>query len=150
VIATVLMLCFVNIGVRIGLTSDGSILGTIAHRLTSIVAVLVGIGAFLVVTSFQAGNSAGTGAAGQLMFGGEPRVYAIIFTAIGLLFVWIPKFYPALEKVMIVIILILFVTMVTTAIISQPDPIAMVAGLVPSIPDGSIALVVGLAATTFT
>lgn len=149
VIATVLMLCFVNIGVRIGLTSDGSILGTIAHRLTSIVAILVGIGAFLVVTSFQAGNSAGTGAAGQLMFGGEPRMYAIIFTAIGLLFVWIPKFYPALEKVMIVIILILLVTMVTTAIISQPDPIAMVAGLVPSIPDGSIALVVGLAATTF-
>lgn len=149
VIATILMLCFVNIGVRIGLTTDKSMLGTIAHRLTGIVAVVVGIGSFLVVTSFQAGNSAGTGAAGQLMFGGDPRLYAVIFTAIGLLFVWVPRFYPALEKVMVVIIVVLLVAMITTAVVAQPDPGAIMAGLVPSIPDGSIALVVGLAATTF-
>ncbi len=149
VISTILMLCFVNIGVRIGLTSERSVLGTISHRLTGIVAILVGLGSFLVVTSFQAGNSAGTGAAGQLMFGGEPRTYAIVFTVIGLLFVWIPKFYPALEKVMVVIIIVMLVAMVTTAIVSRPDPGAMIAGLVPRIPEGSVPLVVGLAATTF-
>lgn len=149
VIATILMLCFVNIGVRIGLTTDKSILGTIAQRLTGIVAVVVGIGSFLVVTSFQAGNSAGTGAAGQLMFGGDPRIFAVVFTVIGLIFVWIPKFYPALEKVMIVIILVMLVAMITTAVIAKPDMGAAVAGLVPHIPEGSVPLVVGLAATTF-
>ena len=149
VIATILMLCFVNIGVRIGLTTDKSILGTIAQRLTGIVAVVVGIGSFLVVTSFQAGNSAGTGAAGQLMFGGDPRIFAVVFTIIGLIFVWIPKFYPALEKVMIVIILVMLVAMITTAIIAKPDMGAAVAGLVPHIPEGSVPLIVGLAATTF-
>lgn len=149
VIATILMLCFVNIGVRIGLTTDKSILGTIAQRLTGIVAVVVGIGSFLVVTSFQAGNSAGTGAAGQLMVGGDPRIFAVVFTVIGLIFVWIPKFYPALEKVMIVIILVMLVAMITTAVIAKPDMGAAVAGLVPHIPEGSVPLVVGLAATTF-
>lgn len=149
VIATILMLCFVNIGVRIGLTTDKSILGTITQRLTGIVAILVGIGSFLVVTSFQAGNSAGTGAAGQLLFGGDPRIFAIVFTIIGLIFVWIPKFYSALEKVMIAIILIMLVAMTTTAVVSKPDMSAVVAGLVPRIPDGSVPLVVGLAATTF-
>lgn len=149
VVATVLMLCFVNMGVRIGLTTDKSILGTIAQRLTGIVAILVGVGSFLVVTSFQAGNSAGTGAAGQLLFGGDPRVFAVIFTLIGLVFVWIPRFYAALEKVMIAIILIMLVAMITTAVVAQPDLGAAVAGLVPHIPDGAIPLVVGLAATTF-
>lgn len=149
VIATILMLCFVNIGVRIGLTTDKSVLGTIAQRLTGIVAIIVGVGSFLVVTSFQAGNSAGTGAAGQLLFGGDPRLFAIIFTVIGLIFVWIPKFYPALEKVMIVIILVMLVAMITTAVVSKPDMGAVFTGLVPRIPEGSVPLVVGLAATTF-
>ncbi|MGO2683101.1 MAG: Nramp family divalent metal transporter [Microbacterium sp.] len=149
VIATILMLCFVNIGVRIGLTTDKSALGTIAQRLTGIVAIIVGVGSFLVVTSFQAGNSAGTGAAGQLLFGGDPRIFAIIFTVIGLIFVWIPKFYPALEKVMIVIILVMLVAMLTTAVVSKPDMGAVFTGLVPRIPEGSIPLIVGLAATTF-
>ncbi len=149
VIATILMLCFVNIGVRIGLTTDKSILGTVAHRLTGIVAIIVGLGSFLVVTSFQAGNSAGTGAAGQLLFGGDPRFFAVLFTVIGLIFVWIPKFYPALEKLMVVVIIVLLVAMITTAVVSKPDLGAVVGGLVPSIPDGSIPLIVGLAATTF-
>jgi len=149
VIATILMLCFVNIGVRIGLSTKDSILGTITHRLTGIIAIVVGIGSFLVVTSFQAGNSAGTGAAGQLLFGGDPRLFAIGFTIIGVLFVWIPKFYPALEKLMIVVILIMLVAMITTAIISNPDPAGIIGGLVPSIPEASVPLIVGLAATTF-
>ncbi|GAB3633447.1 divalent metal cation transporter [Microbacterium shaanxiense] len=149
VIATILMLCFVNIGVRIGLTTDKSILGTITKRLTGVVAILVGIGSFLVVTSFQAGNSAGTGAAGQLLFGGDPRVFAVVFTVVGLVFVWIPKFYSVLEKVMIAIILVMLVAMITTAVVSKPDMSAVIAGLVPRIPDGSAPLVVGLAATTF-
>ncbi|MFD5225368.1 Nramp family divalent metal transporter [Microbacterium sp. NPDC058342] len=149
VIATVLMLCFVNIGVRIGLTTDKSILGTVAHRLSGLVAVVVGIGSFLVVTSFQAGNSAGTGAAGQLLFGGDPRIFAIVFTVIALVFVWTPRFYPVLEKLMIVIIIVLLVAMVTTAVVTSPDPAAMLAGLVPRMPEGSTTLIVGLAATTF-
>lgn len=149
VIATILMLCFVDIGVRIGLSTDRGLLPTVAHRLTGLVAVLVGIGSFLVVTSFQAGNSAGTGAAGTLMFGGDARVFAIVFTLIGLGVVWLPRLYPVMEKIMVVIIVIMLVAMIVTAIVARPDPIAALGGLVPSMPEGSTAVVVGLAATTF-
>lgn len=149
VIATILMLCFVNIGVRIGLSTDRSILGTVAHRLSGVVAIIVGIGSFLVVTSFQAGNSAGTGAASELLLGGNPDWYVIGFTIMALIFVWIPKFYPALEKLMVVVILVMLVAMTTTAVISKPEPNRILEGLVPTIPEGSTALIVGLAATTF-
>jgi len=149
VIATVLMLCFVDLGVRIGLSTDRGLLPTVAHRLTGVVAVLVGLGSFLVVTSFQAGNSAGTGAAGSLLFGGDARVFAVAFTLIGLGFVWLPKLYTIMERTMIVIILVMLVAMVVTAIVARPDPLAAVRGLVPTMPEGSTALVVGLAATTF-
>src|SRR5699024_8197666 len=115
VIATVLMLCFVDLGVRIGLSTDRGLLPTVAHRLTGVVAVLVGLGSFLVVTSFQAGNSAGTGAAGSLLFGGDARVFAVAFTLIGLGFVWLPKLYTIMERTMIVIILVMLVAMVVTA-----------------------------------
>jgi len=149
VIATALMLCFVDLGVRIGLSTDRGILPTVARRFNAVVATLVGIGSFLVVTSFQAGNSAGTGAAGTIMFGGDPRWFALGFTAIGLAFIWVPRFYPVLEKTMVVVILFMLAALVVTAVISRPDPVAAVRGLVPSVPDGSTTLIVGLAATTF-
>src|SRR5690606_18272879 len=54
-----------------------------------------------------------------------------------------------LERVMIAIILAMFVIFVITAVVAQPDVPDLLAGLVPSVPSGSSALVVGLAATTF-
>lgn len=149
VIATLLMLCFVDLGVRIGLSTDRGILPTVARRLSGVVAVLVGIGSFLVVTSFQAGNSAGTGAAGTIVFGGDPRWFAVGFTLVGLAFVWVPRFYPVLEKTMVVVILVMLLALVLTAVIARPDLGAAVRGLVPAVPDGSTTLIVGLAATTF-
>ncbi|MFW6599822.1 Nramp family divalent metal transporter [Propionibacteriaceae bacterium Y2011] len=149
VVSTVLMLCFVDIGVRIGLSTDRGILPTITRQLTGVIALLVGIGSFLVVTSFQAGNSVGAGAGASLLAGGDARWWAAGFTLIGIAFVWLPRFYPVLEKTMIVVILIMLVALVTTAVISRPDLGQAVRGLVPTMPSGSTALVVGLAATTF-
>src|SRR5699024_5468611 len=77
VIATILMLCFVNIGVRIGLSTDRSILGTVAHRLSGVVAIIVGIGSFLVFTSILVGSSAGAGASSELLLGGYPDTFCI-------------------------------------------------------------------------
>ncbi len=149
VIATVLMLCFVDLAVRIGLSTDTGPVGTVEHRLGRVVALGVGIGGFLVTTSFQAGNSAGTGAAGSVLFGGGTVWFAILFTLIAIGFVWLPSFYRYLERTMVVIILAMLVIFVLTAIVSRPDPVAIVSGLVPTLPGGSSALVVGAVATTF-
>lgn len=149
VIATVLMLCFVDLSVRIGLTTDAGPVGTVSQRFGRVVAVLVGLGAFAVTTSFQGGNSVGTGAAMHVLLGGSTIGFAIGFTALALGFVWLPSFYRHLERVMVVIILALVVIFVATAILARPDLGAMAAGMLPSIPTGSSALVVGAVATTF-
>src|SRR5699024_12503183 len=117
----------------IGLSTDRSILGTFAHRLSGVVAIIVGVGTFLVVTSFQAGNSAGTGAASELLLGGNPDWYVIGLTIMALIFVWIPKFYPAPEMLMDVLILVMLVAMTTTAVISKPELNRILEGLVPTI-----------------
>lgn len=149
VVATILMLCFVNLSVRIGLTTDRSAVATVSAKFGAIVGVLVGIGAFLVTTSFQAGNSVATGAATQVLFGGDTRLFAVLFTALAIGFLWLPRFYRNLESTMVVIILAMIVIYVVTAVISQPDLREVARGLVPSVPDGSTALVVSAVATTF-
>ena len=149
VIATILMLCFVDLCVRIGLSTDAGPIGTISARFTRVAGVLVGLGAFAVTASFQAGNSAGTGAAMSVLFGGDATFFAVLFTLLGLGFVWLPSFYRHLERVMVVIILALVVIFLITAAVARPDVGQVVSGLVPTLPTGSAALVVGAAATTF-
>ncbi|MGH3585770.1 MAG: Nramp family divalent metal transporter [Pseudonocardia sp.] len=149
VLATVLMLCFVDLSVRIGLTTDRGPVATVSRRLTRPVGVLVGVGAFLVTASFQAGNSVGTGAAANVLFGGNVAVFAALCTALAIGFLWMRSFYRVLERLMVVIVGLMLVVFVVTAVVGGPDPGALVAGLVPRLPDGSTAVVVGLAATTF-
>lgn len=149
VIATILMLCFVDMSVRIGLTSGADPVGTVSKHMGRIVAVLVAIGAVLIVSSFQAANSVGTGAAANVLFGGDTRLFAAIFTLLAMGFLWLPGFYAKLEKLVVVIISLMVVAFVATAIVAKPDVGEGFKGLVPSIPTGSEALVVGAVATTF-
>ena len=149
VLATVLMLCFVDLSVRIGLTTDRGPVATVSRHFSRLVGVLVGVGAFLVTASFQAGNSVGTGAAADVLFGGNVALFAALFTALAIGFLWLPSFYRALETLMVAIVGLMLVIFVVTAVVSRPDLGAMTAGLVPRLPEGSAAVVVGLAATTF-
>ncbi|MGO1286409.1 MAG: Nramp family divalent metal transporter [Brachybacterium sp.] len=149
VLATVLMLCFVNLSVRIGLTTDRSPVATVAKTFGKLVGVIIGLGAFLVAASFQAGNSVGTGAAGQVLLGGDPRPYATAFTLLAIGFLWLPRFYRNLEKTMIGIIIAMLIIYVVTAVITRPDLLEVLRGLIPSIPTGANALVVSAVATTF-
>ncbi len=149
VIATALMLCFVDLSVRIGLSTDAGPVATVSARFGRVVGILVGLGAFVVVTSFQSGNSAGTGAASNVLIGGNVAVFATIFTALAVGFLWLPNFYRLLERVMISIILIMTAIFFVTAVVGQPDLGAIAVGLVPTFPSESGALVVGLAATMF-
>ncbi|MGW1682001.1 Nramp family divalent metal transporter [Saccharopolyspora sp. NPDC002376] len=149
VLATILMLCFVDLSVRIGLSTDRGPVGTVAARFGRGIAVAVALGAFLVTTSFQAANSVATGAASQVLLGGDVALFAALFTALAIGFLWLPSLYKNLERVMVAIILVMLVIFVVTAIVAQPDLGAMVAGFVPLLPLGSSALVVGAVATTF-
>lgn len=149
VLATILMLCFVDVSVRIGLSTDRGAVPTVSRRFGRVVGILVAVGAMLVVTSFQAGNSAGAGAAGQVLFGGHSWLWTALFTALAIGLLWMPSFYRRLETTMVVIIVVMLVVFVLTALVSRPDLGQVVQGLVPRVPTGSSTLVVGSVATTF-
>jgi manganese transport protein len=55
------MIIFTAMATRIGLATNQSILATIRQKWGNSVTIAVGIGVFLVATSFQAGNSVGVG-----------------------------------------------------------------------------------------
>src|SRR5699024_4582132 len=93
----------------------------VSRKMGRVVGVLVGVGAFLVTASFQAGNSVGTGAASNVLFGGNTAVFAALFTLLAIGFLWLPRFYRNLERTMIVIILAMLVIFVVTAVVAEPS-----------------------------
>ncbi|PSK91833.1 Mn2+/Fe2+ NRAMP family transporter [Murinocardiopsis flavida] len=149
VVAAVFMLSYTGMAVRLGIGDSRSPLEVIRARLTPWLAVLVGVGCFLVTAAFQAGNSVGAGAATAILVGGNVQVTAALFTALGIAFVWLPSFYRHLERVMVVLVVAMFVLFAATAVVSRPSLGGIASGLVPSVPSGSALLVVALMGTSF-
>ncbi|MFE9724603.1 Nramp family divalent metal transporter [Streptomyces sp. NPDC005794] len=71
------------------------------------------------------------------------KTWAIITGLIGLVFVWFNQ-YAVFEKVMTVLIGVMFVVVVYVAIRVSPDIGASFAGLLPVLPDGSLVYTLGL------
>ncbi|MEU0135410.1 Nramp family divalent metal transporter [Streptomyces sp. NPDC006296] len=71
------------------------------------------------------------------------KTWAIITGLIGLVFVWFNR-YAVFEKVMTVLIGVMFVVVVYVAIRVVPDIGASFAGLLPVLPDGSLIYTLGL------
>ncbi|MFJ9636631.1 Nramp family divalent metal transporter [Streptomyces sp. NPDC101178] len=71
------------------------------------------------------------------------KFWAIVTGLIGLAFVWFNR-YAVFEKVMTVLIGIMFVVVVYVAVRVVPDVGASFAGLVPVLPDGSLLYTLGL------
>ncbi|MEU2678910.1 Nramp family divalent metal transporter [Streptomyces sp. NPDC007107] len=71
------------------------------------------------------------------------KTWAIITGLIGLVFVWFNQ-YAVFEKVMTVLIGVMFVVVVYVAIRVSPDIGASFAGLLPVLPDGSLIYTLGL------
>ncbi|MFD3655078.1 Nramp family divalent metal transporter [Streptomyces sp. NPDC058620] len=71
------------------------------------------------------------------------KTWAIIMGLIGLVFVWFNQ-YAVFEKVMTVLIGVMFVVVVYVAVRVGPDVGASFAGLAPVLPDGSLIYTLGL------
>ena len=72
------------------------------------------------------------------------KLVAIVSGIVGFLLVWMGS-YRFFEKIIAVLVGIMFVTVVGAAIIASPNILEIVKGLRPIIPDGSIVYVLGLA-----
>lgn len=97
--------------------------------------------------AFQTANLAGAAGGMTSITGVDQRVWAIGI-GIGAFALLALGAYRTLERVLIVLVILMSIVFLVTAILVRPDVSAVVAGLVPRIPDGSLTTIVALIGTT--
>lgn len=110
---------------------------------------IIGIGSFLVCSSFQAGNAIGTGIAVEAITGISSKIGIIVGTLLGVALLFLSQFYKVLEKLMLALVILMLFAFLITLIIVKPSIVDIFSGFVPRFPEGSMALVIGLIATSF-
>ncbi len=150
VLATILMIAFTRMGARIGIATDRSLLKTMQEKWGKAVPLFLGIGFLLLTSSFQAGNSIGAGVAlSEFFHSGSSLPWIIMITLLGISLLFFKSFYKILEKVMLLMVGLMLVSFLFTVIISGPAVADLLKGLIPSLPPGSLILVVALTASSF-
>ena len=147
VLAIFFMIIFTSMAARIGMATSESLLSSIRQKFGNTAAVAVGVGVFLVCTSFQAGNSIGVGIALGEMTGTPPKQWIMIFTLLGIGLLFFRTFYKVLEKIMILLIAIMLFAFITTFVLVKPQFSSIASGLVPGVPPGSLGLVIAFTAS---
>jgi manganese transport protein len=149
VVATTLMMAFTGMGARIGVTTNQSLLKVFKNKWGKWASLFAGVGIFIVTASFQAGNAIGAGISFAESFNTSsvPWIIMISLAAISLLFH--KSFYKILEKVMLIMVSIMLLSFLFTLLLAKPEIDELAAGLIPSVPEGSLILVIALVASSF-
>jgi manganese transport protein len=149
VVAIFFMVIFTAMAARIGMASDVSFLSLIRQKWGSTVAVLSGVGVFLVCASFQAGNSIGIGISIAELFDSSPEPWIIAFNLFGIALLFFRSFYKVLERIMIGLIILMLAAFLVTFFLTKPSVSQIAGGLVPVVPAGSLGLVIAFMASCF-
>jgi manganese transport protein len=149
VVAIFFMVVFTAMSARIGMASDVSFLTIIKNKWGKPAAIATGVGVFLVSASFQAGNSIGIGISIAELFKSSPVPWIIGFNLFGISLLFFRSFYRVLEKIMIGLIMIMLVAFMVTLFLSRPPVFEIAQGLIPSVPTGSLGLVIAFTASCF-
>lgn len=134
---------------RIGAVHDKSLLTLIKENFNKGIGIAIGVGIFLVATSFQAGNSIGVGIAIGEATGTPMYIWIILFTAIAIALLFFPSFYKVLEKLMLGLIMVMLACFIATLFLADIQFDSFFAGFVPAIPDGSMGLLIAFTASCF-
>lgn len=148
-VAIFFMVIFTNMSARIGYATQQSLLSSIKARWGKNAGILIGIGVFLVCTSFQAGNSIGVGVALAELTHTSTTPWIIVFNIISIGLLFFRGFYKVLEWLMIALIGLMLLAFIVTVFLINPDISQTVAGFVPSVPEGSQGLVIAFMASCF-
>lgn len=149
VVAIFFMLVFTGMGARIGLCSSETLLSLVRKKWGRTIGIIIGMGVFLVTTSFQAGNSIGVGIAVAEATGTATWIWVVIFNLAGMSLLFLGSFYKTLEKLMVVLIAVMLLSFLTTLVLIKPDFTAISQGLIPTIPEGSEAILIAFIASCF-
>ncbi len=134
---------------RIGVIHDKSLLTLIKERFGNAIGIAIGVGIFLVATSFQAGNSIGVGIAIGEATGTPMSIWIITFTAIAIALLFFPSFYKIMEKLMLGLVLLMLGCFIATLFLAEIDAGQFFAGFAPSMPTGSLGLIIAFTASCF-
>ncbi len=149
-VAIFFMAIFTGMATRIGLATEQSLLATVRQKWGKTAAVAMGIGVFLVASSFQAGNSVGVGIAAGELFHTSPVPWILFFNVFAICLLFFRSFYSVLEKTMIFLIVLMLLSFITTLFWAKPDSLEMARGLVtPQVPEGSLGLIIAFTASCF-
>jgi len=150
VIAIFFMAVFTAMSTRIGAATNQTLLASVRMKWGNPASVAMGIGVFLVATSFQAGNSVGVGIAAGELFHTSPVPWIVFFNLMAISMLFFRKFYPVLEKTMIFLIAVMLICFIITFFYAKPDVGQMAKGIVtPTVPDGSTGLIIAFTASCF-
>lgn len=149
IVALFFMGAFTAMCSRIGVVQEKSLLTLIKENFNKNIGIAIGVGIFLVATSFQAGNSIGVGIAIGESTGTSKDIWIIAFTILGIALLFFPSFYKIMEKLMIGLVLIMLFCFVATLFLADIDVSKLVHGFVPSLPEGSLPLVIAFTASCF-
>ncbi|MDR7129697.1 Mn2+/Fe2+ NRAMP family transporter [Algoriphagus sp. 4150] len=149
VVAIFFMLVFTDMGARIGLSSSLTLLTQIRQKWGRTVGIIIGMGVFLVTTSFQAGNSIGVGIAVAEATHTDSWIWVLVFNLAGMSLLFFRSFYKTLEKLMITLVALMLLSFMTTLVLIKPDFTQITSGFVPSIPAGSEAILIAFVASCF-
>ncbi|MGX5816570.1 Nramp family divalent metal transporter [Chitinophaga lutea] len=149
VVAIFFMVIFTNMAARVGIASDESLLTLIGRKWGNAARIAIGFGVFLVCASFQAGNSTGTGIAIGEATNTPAWIWIIVFNMIALAMLFFKTFYKALQNIMILLIVLMLFAFVATLLFCEPSAAGIIGGLAPSVPAGSMHLIIAFTASCF-
>ena len=149
VVAIGFMMIYTEMGARIGMATESSLLSVIREKWGRPASMLLGIGIFAITASFQAGNTVGASLAFAELFRTDTVPWIIAFTLAGISLLFFRSFYQVLEKVMIVLVGVMLLSFLITLVLAKPSATALVSGIVPSLPTGSEVLTIALVASSF-
>ena len=150
IVSIFFMAIFTSMSTRIGVATDQSLLSSVKLKWGKGASIAMGIGVFLVSTSFQAGNSIGVGIAVGELYHTSPTVWIIFFNAIGISLLFFRSFYSVLERTMVLLIFVMLFSFVTTFFWAKPDFGQVLKGYTtPVIPEGSQGLIIAFVASCF-
>lgn len=150
VLSVLFMMSFTEMSARIGMATNQSLLATVRQKWGRAASIIMGLGCFLVTSTFQGANVIGAGVALSSLTGLSAKVWGIIFTLLGIGLLFYRNFYRVLERLMLVLVGIMLAAFACTVLLVRPSLGGILTGLVPQVPDGSAMLIIGLVATTFT
>lgn len=149
VVTVIFMMIYTEMSMRIGIASKFTFIQLINQKWGKFGGILIGIGAFLVTTSFQAGNSIGVGVAFSIITGLNTQLIIVLMTILGIVLLFSKNFYNLLERLMIGLIALMLLSFLITTFLAKPSVASIATGFVPTMPEGSLGLIIALTATSF-